>query len=106
MASNPVSFLTGLAIGVGATLAARDLAPALAPHARTLAKRGIKAAVIGFERGRETMALVAESLSDVLAEVQAELHAERIAPPAEETGGDLLAELLADEQPVDLAPEP
>lgn len=105
MASNPISFLTGLAVGIGATLAARDLAPALAPHARTLAKRGIKAAVIGFERGRETMALVAESLSDVLAEVQAELHAERAAP-AVDAGGDLLTELLADEQPVDRASEP
>ncbi len=105
--NNSLSFLTGLAVGAGLTFAARDLAPALAPHARTLTKRGLKLAVLGFERGREALALTAESLSDLLAEVQAELQAERAMPqpaPAH-NGSDLLAELLADEQPADVTPE-
>lgn len=83
--SNPLSFLTGLAVGVGATVVVRDLAPALTPQARALAKRGLKLAILGFERGRETMALAAESLSDLLAEVQAELQSEQAAlPPTQE----------------------
>jgi hypothetical protein len=102
--SKPLSFVTGLAVGVGATLVARDLSPALAPHVRTLAKRGIKLAIRGFERGRESLALCAESLSDVLAEVQAELQAEEAVLVAD--GGDaLLDELLADDQPAAPAPE-
>jgi hypothetical protein len=98
-----VSFLTGLAVGIGATIAARDLAPALAPHVRPLAKHGLKLAVRGFEQGRETMALFAESLSDLLAEVQTELQAQHTTTIGD--GGELLAELLANEQPVSAAPE-
>ncbi|WP_298819053.1 DUF5132 domain-containing protein [Chloroflexus sp.] len=75
--NNAVSFFTGLVIGVGGTLVARDLAPALAPHARALAKHSLKLAVLGFERGREMAALASETLSDLLAEVQAELQLER-----------------------------
>lgn len=106
--NNSLSFLTGLAVGAGLTFAARDLAPALAPHARTLTKRGLKLAVLGFERGREALALTAESLSDLLAEVQAELQAERAMPPQPapaNNGSDLLAELLADEHAADVTPE-
>lgn len=104
--NNSVSFFTGLAVGVGLTFAARDLAPALAPHARTLTKRGLKLAVLGFERGREALALAIESLSDLLAEVQAELQAERaVSQPTGDSGGDLLADLLAEEQQAGLAPE-
>lgn len=96
--SNPLSFLTGLAIGVGATVAVRDLAPAIVPHARSLTKRGIKLAVLGFDQSRERAALAAEWLSDLVAEVQTELHEERAAAPA---GGELLAELLAEGQPAE-----
>jgi hypothetical protein len=57
----------------------------------------LKLAVRSFERGRETVALTAETLSDVLAEVQAELHAE--AAVRATSGGDaLLSELLANQQ--------
>lgn len=102
--SKPLSFLTGLAVGAGATLVARDLAPALAPHARALTKRGLKLAARSFERGREVVALAAESLSDVLAEVQAELQEERAAAVSSE--GSLLTELLAEAQPQPDLPAP
>jgi hypothetical protein len=49
------------------------------------------------------MALFAESLSDLLAEVQTELQAQHTTTIGD--GGELLAELLANEQPVSAAPE-
>jgi hypothetical protein len=84
--ANGKNLLTGIAIGVGATLAARDVFPALAPLVRPLAKQGLKAAFIGYERGREAVAEFAEFLSDLSAEVQAELRVERAAEAKPEDG--------------------
>lgn len=68
------SLLTGIVLGIGATLAARDVLPLLAPLARPALKQGVKAALLGYERGREMAALLVETLSDIAAEVQVELH--------------------------------
>ncbi|NWG20810.1 MAG: DUF5132 domain-containing protein [Chloroflexi bacterium] len=71
------SLLTGVVLGVGATLAARNVAPLLAPLGRPLLKQSVRAILIGYERGRETMAVLVETLSDITAEVQVELNAQR-----------------------------
>jgi hypothetical protein len=76
------SLLTGIALGVGATLAARDVLPLLAPLARPALKQGVKAALLGYERGREMAALLVETLSDIAAEVQVELHTQGAVEPA------------------------
>jgi hypothetical protein len=73
------SLLTGIALGVGATLAARDVLPLLAPLARPALKQGVKAAILGYERGREMVALLVETLSDIAAEVQVELQTQSTA---------------------------
>jgi hypothetical protein len=104
--NNPLSFLTGLVIGVGATVVARDLVPTLAPQLRTLTKHGLKFTVRSFERGRETLALATESLSDILAEVQAELQVERSTPTPASGSDPLLNELLAEDQATHPALEP
>lgn len=82
-------FLTGLALGIGGTLAARGVGPALAPLALPLFKRGMKTAILGYERGRELAAELAENFSDVMAEVEAELQAERTSAPVTGNGVDL-----------------
>jgi hypothetical protein len=75
--ANTRSLLAGVALGIGATLAARDVLPLLAPLARPLLKQGVRAVLMGYERSRETMALFVETLSDIAAEVQVELDAQR-----------------------------
>lgn len=76
------SLLTGIALGVGATLAARDVLPLLAPLARPALKQGVKAAILGYERGREMAALLVETISDIAAEVQVELQTQSITDQA------------------------
>lgn len=79
--ANTRSLLTGIALGVGATLAARDVLPLLAPLARPALKQGIKAALLSYERGREMAALLVETLSDIAAEVQVELQTQGAGDP-------------------------
>jgi hypothetical protein len=73
------SLITGIALDVGAALAARNALPLLVPLARPAVKQSVKAALIGYERGREMAALLAETLSDIVAEVQVEMHAQNAA---------------------------
>lgn len=80
--ANTRSLLTGIALGVGATLAARDVLPLLAPLARPALKQGVKAAILSYERGREMAALLVETLSDIAAEVQVELQTQSAAVQA------------------------
>lgn len=67
----------GIALGIGAALlipvAANVLAPVLKPVART----ALKAGMLAFERGRETLAELGEMMEDMAAETQAELRAAR-----------------------------
>ncbi len=65
---------TGVALGVIGTMAARQLLPFFAPLLRPLAKQSMKVAIHGYERSREVAAHLAESMSDIFAEVQEELQ--------------------------------
>lgn len=73
---NRKSLVTGIALGVAGMLVYRNILPVLEPLARPVAKEGIKLALLGFERGREGVAHLSETLSDVVAEVQVELQDE------------------------------
>lgn len=79
----------GAAIGVGVATAAAFLLPAARPVARAVLKTGI----LCFERGRELVAEAGEAFEDLVAEVKADLAAERLgvaaAPgPATETAAE------------------
>ena len=63
-------------LGIMAAAAVLILAPAVAAAARPAARRGIKAAVKAFARGREVIAEVQETVEDAYAEAVAELREE------------------------------
>lgn len=74
--------LTGLALGVGAAVLARQLGPfrqALRPFAKAAVKSGLSA----FERGREQAARLGEKLEDMVAEIKLEQELEVLAREAE-----------------------
>lgn len=77
------TLLTGVAIGVGAAvlvpLALTALAPVLRPAVRSALKTGLRA----YESGRETLAEWGEMVEDIAAEVDAELHEEKLAAAVE-----------------------
>lgn len=67
----------GIAIGVGATVLAGAILPALPALARAAkpgARAAIKSGLILAEKGRETFAEVTEEFEDILAEARAELR--------------------------------
>jgi len=78
--------LTGLALGLGAAA----LAPALGRWTRPAAKAAIRAGLVAYERGRERLAELGETVEDLAAEVTAEMAAER-AGAAEPDGHDAAA---------------
>jgi hypothetical protein len=63
----------GLGIAVLVPLAVRVLAPVLRPLARSTLKAGI----LAYEKGRETVAELGEVVDDLVAEVQEELQEAR-----------------------------
>lgn len=65
--------LTGLAIGIGATLLAPALVPAITRVGKPAAKTVMKAGLVAYERSREIVAEVGESVEDLYAEAKAEL---------------------------------
>ena len=67
----------GLAIGVGAALVAVAALPVIVSVSRPFARSAIKSGLLLLEKGRETMAEMGEDLEDLVAEVKAELAAER-----------------------------
>lgn len=74
---NNRALLKGVLIGAGVTVAARDLYPYLAPLARPVVKSLAKFFVAGYERSRVRTAELAESLDDIMAEVQWEMKQEQ-----------------------------
>ena len=69
----------GIAIGVGATVLAAAVIPALpvlAKAARPGAREALKSGLLLAERGREMMSEISEEFEDILAEVRAELERE------------------------------
>ncbi|MBV8615783.1 MAG: DUF5132 domain-containing protein [Acetobacteraceae bacterium] len=68
---------TGLAVGVVAAFLRPLWLPAMARWGRPAAKAAIKQGVLAYELGRERVAELGESVSDLVAEAQVELAAER-----------------------------
>ncbi|MGZ5075775.1 MAG: DUF5132 domain-containing protein [Methylobacter sp.] len=70
----------GIAIGVGATVLATTIIPALPALARTARpaiRAAIKSGILLAEKGRELAAETNEQLEDIFAEAKAELLSER-----------------------------
>lgn len=77
-------FWTGLAIGIGATLVAPIVFPALSQVAKPAAKTLVKSGLVLYKRGRIAYAEASESFGDMLAEASHELEQEAAGtPPAE-----------------------
>ena len=68
--------VAGVALGVGAGYAARQMIPALGPVVRPVTKTFMKSAILGYEKVREAFAHVGESIEDLTAEVRSELQRE------------------------------
>ena len=68
---------TGLAVGVAAAFLRPLWLPVMARWGRPAAKAAVKQGVLAYELGRERVAEIGESMSDLVAEAQVELAAER-----------------------------
>ncbi len=76
------NLVTGLAVGVGVAVLAPLLLPVVVAVARPLAKSAIKAGIILYEQGIETVAEVGEVVEDLVAEAKAEIGAAAVAGEA------------------------
>jgi hypothetical protein len=84
--------LLGVGIGAGSLLAAPVVGATLAAVARPLVKALLKHSILAAERSRQALALVAESLEDVVAEVRAEVEEELAPKPAQDEAASAPAE--------------
>ena len=66
-----------IAIGLGISILVPLAANLLAPIVRPLARGALKAGVIAYERGRETIAEIGEVVEDLAAEVREDLQKTR-----------------------------
>lgn len=67
----------GIGVGLVAAGIAKAIMPALASLGRPVAKGIIRGGIIAYESGREAAANAAEFMEDMVAEVRAEMDAER-----------------------------
>jgi hypothetical protein len=67
----------GAALGVGAALVAVAAIPAIVAATRPLVRVAVKSSLLLLEKGREVVAEAGEHMEDLVAEVKAELAAER-----------------------------
>lgn len=74
---NGMKLGTGVVVGIGALLLAPVIIPALGAVIRPMARAAIKGGLMVVERTRELAAEAAETISDMKAEAEAELAAER-----------------------------
>lgn len=81
--------MKGLAVGVGVGLLAPVVFPALGRAMKPTVNAAIRAGVVAWDRGRETLAEFGEYAEDMAAEVRAQHPAAPSAPPpeAEQEGG-------------------
>jgi hypothetical protein len=70
----------GAALGVGAALVAFAAIPAIVAATRPLVRVAVKSSLLLLEKGREVVAEAGEHMEDIVAEVKAELAAERDGP--------------------------
>jgi hypothetical protein len=68
---------TGLAVGLGAAVLVPVVLPAVARATKPVAKTAIKAGLVLFAKGRETVAELGEVAEDVYAEAKSELEHRR-----------------------------
>jgi hypothetical protein len=74
------NILTGLAIGLGATILAPAIIPVVANIAKPLAKAALKGGIILYEKGKEAFAETKEVVEDLVAEAKAELSETKVEP--------------------------
>ncbi len=67
----------GMALGVSAALVAMAAIPVIITASRPLARVAVKSSLLVLEKGREAMAVAEEHFEDIVAEVKAEMIAER-----------------------------
>ena len=65
--------IKGVAIGLGVVIVSPVVIAALAPVVKPIARSALKAGVMAYEKGREAMEEIGETVDDVVAEVEEEL---------------------------------
>jgi hypothetical protein len=70
-------WLWGFAAGIGATLIVREFLPHFKDVGKPLAKATVRSVVATYEKTREHLAQIGESVEDLVAEVQHEMTEER-----------------------------
>jgi hypothetical protein len=63
------NIVTGLAIGVGATV----IAPMITPILRPIAKTAVKAGLVAYDQGRAALSELSERTGDIVAEARQEM---------------------------------
>ncbi len=76
---------TGLAVGIAAAFLRPLWLPVMARWGRPAAKAAIKQGVLAYELGRERVSELGENVSDLVAEAQVELAADRASQHLAET---------------------
>lgn len=74
---NDKNVLIGIGVGLAAAGIVKALMPALSSLGRPVAKGLIRGGIVAYETGREAVANAAEFMEDMVAEVRAEMDAER-----------------------------
>jgi Protein of unknown function (DUF5132) len=82
------SWVPSVLVGVGVALVAPVVVPALAAGMRPLAKAVIKGGIMVYDKGAEAFAEAGEQLSDLMAEVRAELDGAAMAAASAATNGN------------------
>ena len=67
----------GVALGVSAALVAAAAIPIIVTATRPLARAALKSGLLVYEKGREALAEAEEQFEDLVAEVRAEMAAQR-----------------------------
>jgi hypothetical protein len=67
----------GVALGLGVAIAGIAAIPAIISVGRPFARAALKSSLLLVEKGRETIAEISEDLEDMMAEVKAELVADK-----------------------------
>lgn len=80
--------IKGAALGVGVALLVPVAIVALAPVLRPLARTALKTGIMAYEKGRETLEELGETIDDVRAEVEEKLTEARAGDAAAENNGE------------------
>lgn len=95
--------LLGIGVGVGVGVALAVLGPRIFPeaaaNARPLAKKALRDAVTAYERGRESIAEIAEYAEDMLAEIKSDITMERMREATAAAAAAAQARQAAEVQP-------